>query len=249
MNERLSRRASFCRSVSIVIPTLNEENYIVQCLRAFSNNTHILETIVVDAGSVDRTCLLAKEAGARVIVHDHPVENGGGRGGQIKAGVNAAAGDVVMIVHADTILPGNEIDRVLAVLNKHPGVIGGAVGCRFDSPRLRFRFVELANDMRAAFLKISFGDQVQFFRRQPVVSCNLFPGIALMEDVEFSIRLHRLGRRIYLFGGALVSTRRWDKIGSRNAFWILRQVAVYLVCRLWSQPDTVKPDYNIFDTA
>ncbi len=232
--------SSPCHSVSIIIPTLNEENHIVRCLQAFSDNARVVETLVIDAGSEDRTCILARESGARVIIHDQPIEDGGGRGGQIKSGIDAAKGDVVMILHADAMLPAEEIDRVLAALNKHPGVIGGAVGCRFDSSRLWFRFIELANDFRAAFFKISFGDQVQFFRRQPVVDRDMFPGIALMEDVEFSIRLHRLGRQIYLIGNVLVSTRRWDKTGFRNAPWVLRQVTTYLIRRLWSDPDTVK---------
>lgn len=231
---------SSCRSVSVIIPALNEEDHIVRCIQSVSGNVHVLEIIVVDGGSTDQTRELAGQSGARLLVHEQPVEAGGGRGGQIKAGIDAAGGDVVMILHADVVLPAVEIDRVIAVLNENPGIAGGAVGCRFDSVRLRFRFIELANDMRAAFFKISFGDQVQFFRRQPVVARDMYPGIPLMEDVEISIRLHRLGRQIYLFGDALVSARRWDRIGFRNAPWVFRQVTAYLVRRLWSQPDTAK---------
>jgi glycosyltransferase involved in cell wall biosynthesis len=227
-----------CRSVSVVIPALNEEKNIVRCIRSVSGNRHVMEVIVVDGGSSDQTRLLAHQSGARVLVHDRPLENGGGRGGQIKRGIEAAGGDAVAILHADCVLPGDNVDRIVALLNQHPGVIGGSVGGRFDSSAFRFRILELANDLRAAFLKISFGDQVQFFRRRPIVERNLFPGIPLMEDVEFSIRLHRLGRRVHLFGSTRVSTRRWEKSGFRNAPWVMMTVLTYLMRRLASEPDT-----------
>jgi len=232
--------SSLCRSVSIIIPTFNEERNILPCIQSVSESRHVCEIIVVDAGSKDQTQQMARQEGARVIVHEKPIENGGGRGGQIKTGIHAASGDVAAVLHADARLPGNEIDRMVEALNHHPSVVGGAIGCRFDSSQFRFRLIELANDIRAAFFIISFGDQVQFFRRKPVVKADLFPGIPLMEDVEFSIRLRRLGRCTYLFGNALVSTRRWEKMGFHNASWVFLHVMEYLVRRLWKAPDTVK---------
>jgi glycosyltransferase involved in cell wall biosynthesis len=238
LSPRKTIQTALCRTVSVVIPTRNEEHHIVRCIRSFAGNSHVCEVIVVDAASGDQTQSLARLAGARVLIHDRSIENGGGRGGQIKEGIDEASGDVVAVVHADSILPENEIDRMIAVLNRCPDIVGGAIGCRFDSSRRRYRFIELANDFRASFLKISFGDQVQFFRRSPVVFHNLFPDMPIMEDVEFSIRLHRLGRRTYLFGNALASTRRWEQAGYQNAGWVVKNVAIYLVHRLRQRPDT-----------
>jgi GT2 family glycosyltransferase len=98
--------------------------------------------------------------------------------------------------------------------------------------------LEFANDFRAAYLGISFGDQVQFFRRKAVVDNDLFPNIPLMEDVEFSIRLRRLGRQTYLFGNAMVSTRKWKAKGFGHAFTVIRLLAAYLWLRLWGTPNT-----------
>lgn len=235
-----------CQSVSIIIPTLNEEKDICPCIQSLIGNRQICEVIIVDGGSNDSTRMLAQKMGARVIVSDKPISDGGGRGGQIKAGISIAGGDVIAILHADSRLPGIEIDRMMDLLNRHPDVIGGAVGCRFDSPGFRFRLIELANDFRAAFLKISFGDQVQFFRRKPVINADLFPDIPLMEDVEFSIRLHRLGRRIYLFGSSLVSTRRWDIEGFKNAGGVFKQVLKYLIRRMHATPDTADLYINYY---
>lgn len=240
IDRRTAAKPTSCRTVSVIIPTLNEEKSILDCIYSAYGNRSVCEIIVVDAGSSDQTVIHARQAGARVIIHDKPLENGGGRGGQIKAGIRAATGDVAMIVHADVIIEKDTCDCILTMLNQNPKVVGGSVGCRFDSPKCRFRLIEYANDFRAAFFKISFGDQIQFFRRQPVVDHDLFPDMPLMEDIEFSLRLRRLGRQIHLFGNALVSPRRWDRVGFKNAAWVFVRVFGYLLMRLWTTPDTAQ---------
>ena len=59
-----------------------------------------------------------------------------------------------------------------------------------------------------------------------------------MEDVELSIRLNRLGKQVYLYGNAMVSARRWDQKGSKNAVLVIWLVILYLVKSLGGTPDT-----------
>ncbi len=228
-----------CRSLSVVIPARNEAENIVRCVESVRSDPAVCEVIVIDGGSADQTSQFAKRAGAHVIVHDRPIEDGGGRGGQIRAGLMAATGDAVAIVHADAVADTLIFSKIAGMLDQNPEVAGGAVGCRFDSLKHRLRAIEFANDLRMACFGISFGDQVQFCRRQPVAAADLFPAIPLMEDVEFSMRLHGMGRQVFLFGDVRVSARRWRKKSCRNSLWVIRQVAAYLVRRTWSVPDTV----------
>ena len=93
---------------------------------------------------------------------------------------------------------------------------------------------------------IGFGDQVQFFRRKPVLERDLFPIIPLMEDVELSLRLKRLGRQAFLFGDALISARRWKIEGFRNSISIICRVALYLWQRIWRKPDTLAMYYSYY---
>ncbi len=225
-------------SVSVVIPTRNEEKRIAACIHAIFEDKVVKEVIVADAASRDHTVFETKRAGGRVVPYKATSGRKGSRGGQIRAGIMAASGDVVAVVHADTLVTTSIFTRMLHVLEKQPAIAGGAVGGIFESRNPLLRVIETANDFRAIFLGITFGDQVQFFRRKPVLKADLFPDIPIMEDVEFGIRLNRLGRQVYLFGDNLISARRWDAAGIGNAFSIVFRVAAYLLTRIRGTPDT-----------
>jgi len=198
----------------------------------------VAEVLVVDANSLDETCVTAVGEGATLIRHNQPPASGGGRGGQIGAALTVARGDVVAIVHADTIVTPHALESSLAYLREHPQAIGGAVGSRFAGEGILLRLLELANDFRAMAVGISFGDQVQFFRRAPVVAENMYPAIPLMEDVELSLRLQHLGTVGFLYGDCLVSPRRWQRGAGARIWRVVALCTEYCLTRLWKTPDT-----------
>ena len=235
---RRIRKAYTCTTastVSVIVPVINEVQRISSCCGGLLANPAVLEVLVADGGSKDGTVAAAESAGATLVACG---PESVGRGGQIKAALQRASGDVVAIVHADTAVPPESWDRVLAMLNANPGVVGGSLGCCFDGGDFGIRVVEVLNDIRAACLSVSFGDQVQFFRRRRVVEQNLFPNIPLMEDVELSLRLSAVGRTVHLFGGARVSLRGWQNHKVARAIFIIRLVGTYLRRRLCGQVDT-----------
>ncbi len=223
------------KTLSVLVPVINEAQRISACCEILLSNPLVTEVLVSDGGSRDDTLALAEKAGAMVVVAglEHV-----GRGGQIYAALQRASGDVVAIVHADTVVPPESWDRMLAMLQANPGVVGGSLGCSFDGGDGGIRIVEVLNDIRATCLSVSFGDQVQFFRRQVVMEHNLFPAIPLMEDVELSLRLLMVGRTVHLFGLARVSLRGWQKHKVVRAVFIIRLVGTYLFRRLWGEVDT-----------
>ena len=227
------------QTVSVVIPARNEAKQIARCIDDVFRDRVVCEVIVVDGGSLDTTGVLAEQAGARVIQHIAPPGKGGGRGGQIRAGIREAKGDVVAIVHADTHVTSPVFSGLLDIFAKQPLIAGGAIGSLFNASGWRVRLLEIANDFRAVFFGISFGDQVQFFLRKPVVETDLFPDIPLMEDVEFSLRLPKTGLRVFLFGKVLVSARRWRIDGYSHSFMVIRLMITYLWQRLWGRPEAL----------
>ncbi len=218
-------------SVSVIIPVLNEEKHIKSCVESIQKDPSVREIIAVDGGSTDKTLSIVRNLKIKTISHLAKPGKGGGRGGQIHAGLIEASGDIVAVVHADISVQGNEFSTILEVLRKNPLVIGGAVGSLFNSSGFRMRLIEYANDMRAALSGISFGDQIQFFRRLPVQAQNIYPVIPLMEDVELALRLKRFGNLVYLFGQANVSSRRWEKHGNTNMISIVIRFVSYLWLR------------------
>jgi hypothetical protein len=224
-------------TVSVVIPVINEVDRIGPCITAAKGHPAVREIIVVDGGSRDLTAQKAERAGA-ITIQLQPDCQKRGRGGQIYEGIRWATQDLVAIVHADTKIDALMVEKMILLMKKQPMIAGGAVGSVFDDRGLRFRILELANDFRMVCMGVSFGDQVQFFRRTPVMETGLYPDIPLMEDVEFGIRLHRLGRQAYLFGDAGVSPRRWEQKGLGHVLTVLRLFCTYMFQRLWKTPDT-----------
>ena len=227
------------REVAVIVPTRNEAERISECVASLRADPAVSEVIVVDGGSRDRTREAATSAGARVVVHESPIDEGGGRGGQIGAGLRTATADIVAIVHADTTPGAGTFSKMVSLLAANPEIAGGAVGTRFDGAGAKLRILEVANDTRAALFGISFGDQIQFFRRRSIVERQLYPALPLMEDVELGLRLQRLGWTTFLWGEGLVSPRSWKAGSLGRTFLIVSLLAEYLIRRVAGTPDTV----------
>ena len=222
--DTVSRRAYFVekttryhqvKSVTVIVPTLNESKQIKQTLSMLKEHEPISEIIVVDGGSDDNTGKIAQAAGAAVMTSKS------GRGRQIAKGVSAAKGDVIVALHADTMLDRSAVHRMVECLNTHRQIPGGSFGMEFSSGSVRLKIISLLNNLRARWCGISFGDQAQFFRRDALDDLGGFPAMMLMEDVELSMRLKKLGRPLYIPAGVRVSERGWIKKGFSGNIWLV----------------------------
>jgi rSAM/selenodomain-associated transferase 2 len=203
--------------VSVVIPTLDEEDYIAAAIRSVRG---CAEVLVVDGGSSDRTRERAAEEGARVLVSP------AGRGRQLDLGAREAVGEWILFLHADTRLEEGWAEAI-AALGKD--VVGGAFRFAVDAPRPIYRWVEKAVDLRCRLFALPFGDQAIFARRRVYAMVGGFPPFPLMEDLHFVRRLARAGRLALLPTRAFTSARRWERDGvvattARN-LWLLGMYA------------------------
>jgi glycosyltransferase involved in cell wall biosynthesis len=186
-----------------------------------------VEIIVVDGGSTDRTRELAAAIPSVTVL---PAT--AGRGRQIAAGVRQAGGDVVLVLHADSVLPPDALPAVMRALVRNPAAAGGSLGLRYASPRLYFSVLAGINNLRARLCGIAFGDQGQFFRRQALPEG--FPALWLMEDVELSFRVKAVGPAVYVPLGVTGSVRRWQRVGYLGNFThVMGLVGKYIVMRKW----------------
>jgi rSAM/selenodomain-associated transferase 2 len=193
--------------LSIIIPTLNEADGVVDALNALSQlRANGAEVIVADGGSQDRTIELARPRCDRLI------EAPRGRGAQMNAGAQVATGAVFLFLHADTHLP-DKADRL---------VMGGLA----TSKRAWGRFdVKIAGrstllpvvaglmNWRSRLTGIATGDQAMFADRGAFVQVGGFSDVPLMEDIILSRRLRQISMPLCLSSRVVTSGRRWDEHG------------------------------------
>ena len=202
----------------MIIPALNEAAELTETISRARLSRAIGEVIVVDGGSTDQTRELAEGLGCRVL------KATGGRGGQLKAGAEAARGDVLLFLHADTWLPEGGLGAVSAALDD-ARVVGGHFDVRFDSPRPVLRMIAFFMNLRSRASGISTGDQAIFVRREVFETMGGYPDMPLMEDIELSRRLKRRGRLAALPSRITTSARKWEREGALRTMalmWALR---------------------------
>lgn len=195
---------------SVVIPTLDEEEQVVDAIRSASAPG--VEVLVVDGGSRDATRLRAKAAGARVL------ESPPGRARQLDVGARSAKGGVIVFLHADTRLPPGFADAIRAAL-RDPATVGGAFRFRFDQHTVALRIVEWGSRLRVAALGLPYGDQALFVRRSVLEAIGGIPMAPIMEDLDLVKAMRQRGRLARLGAPATTSARRHRAHGVfRTAF-------------------------------
>jgi rSAM/selenodomain-associated transferase 2 len=191
--------------ISIVIPAYNEATAIGAVIdRAAAGAPR--EIIVADGGSSDDTAAVAEARGARVVRSDP------GRGRQMNRAVAAASGEVLLFLHADTLLPAGFEEHVVRVLDR-AGVCAGAFRLAIDGPHRALRVIERAINWRSRVLDMPYGDQAIFVKAATFRRAGGFPDAAAMEDFELVRRLRRLGRIAIAPAAVVTSARRWRRYG------------------------------------
>lgn len=189
-------------NLSVVIPTLNAEAHLGACLERLREAD---EMLVVDGGSRDRTLAIAEAAGAKIL------QSPKGRGPQLRAGAEAACGDWLLFVHADTLLGQGWRSAVEAHAENHPGR-AGCFRLRLADGAWQARLVERAVAARVALFGLPYGDQGLIVPRALYDAVGGYRPLPLMEDVDLVRRLGR--RRIALLAESATTTaERWRRDG------------------------------------
>ncbi|MBI5552285.1 MAG: TIGR04283 family arsenosugar biosynthesis glycosyltransferase [Desulfobacterales bacterium] len=219
--------------LSVVIPALNEAHRIAETVSRIAAIG--IDIIVADGGSRDGTPTLARRAGAAV------VETPRGRAIQLNRGAGAATGRVLLFLHADTLLPGDFGVQLFELL-MDPEVALGAFRFATDWAHPAMRWIERAANWRSSFLRMPYGDQAFFMRREMFDRAGGFPPVPIAEDLFLARRMARLGRIGLAPGAAVTSARRWRSRG------ILRTTLInYLIaggCLLGVDPGRLAPLYK-----
>ena len=191
--------------ISIIIPVFNEAENISLCVSSAYQPAGV-EIIVVDGGSSDCSREIAAGLGARVI------STGKSRAGQMNEGAGTAKGNILLFLHADTVLPHGYAMEVRRILEDESAA-AGAFRLSIDAPGLSYRLLGAMANLRSRWFKMPYGDQAIFMRSETFSSIGGFPDLALMEDFELMRRIGKRGKVVLSRLQIRTSARRWKKLG------------------------------------
>lgn len=209
--------------VSIIIPTLNEEAVLKRTLHNLTClNPTAKEIIIVDGGSKDNTLKIAENAGFKPIIAERA-----GRSIQMNLGAEAANGEILCFLHADTLVPDDLVTVIEKVLSNPTIACGGFISLMTGTLNTRWSF-SLNNYLKTYYapllfrphlffgkgLRVIFGDQVMFCRHQDFLDCGGFdPELPILEDADLCLKLLPYGRIYQVDRIVRSSDRRVAKLG------------------------------------
>ncbi len=193
-------------NLRIVMPVLNEGDTLRAALLALQPmRQRGVDLVVVDGGSTDNTWALARALADEVLLAPR------GRATQMNEGAQDCHADVLLFLHADTRLPGNADRLVFRALKA--GHFWGRFDVRIDGAHPMLRVVERLMNLRSRLTGIATGDQAMFIRRDAFQRLGGFADLPLMEDIELSRRLKKVGPPACVKAIVATSARRWEQHG------------------------------------
>ena len=198
--------------LSVIIPTVNEAKAIDALLDQLAHQTGVnLEVIVVDGGSTDATPQVVLEKGAKLL------KTQAGRGIQMNQGAEAASGEYLLFLHADSCLTSDrQLASALQEVKQEEEPVAGHFALSFATQdkelkhQLRF-FEEKSHLNRPGTWS---GDQGLLISR---ATLNLYDGfwqeLPFLEDKDFARKFQKTGRFITCNSIIRTSARRFEREG------------------------------------
>jgi len=143
-------------NISVILPCLNEEQAIGKCIEqlkeVIKKNKLNAEIIVVDNGSTDNSCKIAKGKGVELVY-----EKERGYGAAYLKGFEAARGDYIFIADLDGSYDFNEIVNFVAELKKgYDFVIGDRFKGNIEKGAMPLSHKYFGNPLLSAILRVFF---------------------------------------------------------------------------------------------
>lgn len=229
--------------ISVIIPVFREQGIAAlldDLLRrsdaAQASEADGLEIIVVDgAPEGDTLRRILKYPVLRLVSPP-------GRGTQQNTGAAAADGDVLLFLHADTILPENAFTLIRQTLLDN-AICGGAFSLSYEPSTPGLSFIATAANLRSGSTRVPYGDQAIFVRKSIFTELGGFLSVPIMEDLQFMTRLRSQGHKIRILAMPVrTSARRHLREGLLRC--TLRNLCLRLLHHLGVAPQILARMYR-----
>jgi rSAM/selenodomain-associated transferase 2 len=224
--------------VSIIIPTLNEATVLARSLHNLSSlRPAAAEICIIDGGSQDQTREIAAAASGNCPIQLLTAPTG--RAQQMNRGAATATGEILCFLHADTLVPDDLVSVVEQTLSDPAIACGGFISLMTGAETTRWG-ISLHNCLKTYYapllfrphlfirgLRLLFGDQVMFCRRQDFLKSGGFDAnLPIMEEADLCLRLVRYGRIQQINRVVQSSDRRVAKWGAWKATGIYLMIGL-----------------------
>ncbi|MEP6769799.1 MAG: TIGR04283 family arsenosugar biosynthesis glycosyltransferase [Acidobacteriota bacterium] len=191
--------------ISVIVPIRGEPREIAERFRALAADPRA-ELLVADGGGEPATTEAFRQIGARVI------GSCGTRGARLAAAAREASGDQFLFLHSDSRPPENALEAVARCLSNR--ATGGAFSLAYENAGPGLRWIAAWANLRSRWLKLPFGDQGIFCRREAYESAGGFRDLPVCDDLDFVRRLRRVGPFTILPERTTTSPRRYEERGA-----------------------------------
>ncbi len=201
---------------SIIIPARNDAAALGRTLDFLGGMVGAREAEVIVAASGDPEGTKHVVAGRARLLWP----GGSTRAALMNAGAAVARGPVLFFVHADSVPPRNALELVEGALSDER-VVGGAFEHLFAEPGWQLRAITRVNRIRYRLTRNYYGDQGIFVRASVFRQMGGYRDLQVLEDLDFSQRLKRLGRSVLVPVPLVTSGRRFLARGPGRTFFFI----------------------------
>ena len=196
----------FFLMISVIVPVSHERPEVAPVFARFARQPD--SELVVAAGECDPETIRAfQRAGARVLAGT------GSRGARLARAAREARGEILFFLHADSHPPDNALEAAAETLASKDAA-AGAFSLAYEEAGPALRWVAWWANRRSRWLKLPFGDQGLFCRREVYERAGGFRDLPICDDVDLVRRLRRAGPLVIRPEATVTSPRRYVARGA-----------------------------------
>jgi hypothetical protein len=232
-----NKRRTSIRPISVIVPVGGDERPPGGGFfeSVFDGRPRPVDLVAaVDTAAAGDTCAAFEAAGARLR------SGAGPRGRRLAEAAASSSADVLLFLHADTLLPAGWHDLVEEAVDS--GAAGGAFRLAFDGGGARMAWIAFWANRRTALTRVPYGDQAPFVRRDVYERIGGHRPWPLLEDVDLGRRIRSAGRVVILPAAVRTSPRRYLEKGIVKT--VLANWITLLRFRFGDSPDALARTYR-----